>query len=165
MRRRSLVLGVLTAALFVVPPAAPVNAGGGGCFAPQKLYSLTVQTRWSKKVYKSGEKAKVTVTVTRPGETDPMGYGTPMPTEIPPEPAEDALVTSFVEHMFPPVGGYEYTDANGETVIRFKIPKRMKGWYGVVTRASVYHASGIPNDCTDVEEEGFRYEPRAFKVA
>ncbi|MGI8775591.1 MAG: hypothetical protein ACR2KQ_11415 [Actinomycetota bacterium] len=164
MKRPSLVLGAVTMALSVVPVGAPVSAGGAACFAPQKLHSLTVQTRWSKKVYKAGGKAQVTVTITRPGETDPMGYGIPMPSEIPPEPVEDALVTSFIENMFPPVGGYEYTDANGEAVVRFKIPKKLKGYYGVATRGSFYHRSGIPNDCTDVEEEGFRYEPRAFKV-
>lgn len=164
MRGRWLISGALSAALTLVTTGAPVHAGNSDCFASQKLYSLRVQTEWSKKVYKVGEKAQVRVLVTRPGESDPSGNGLPMPSEVPPQPAEDIQVTSFVNNMFPLVGGYEYTDEDGVALIRFKVPKRARGWNDVVTRATTYHATGLPNDCLDVEEEGFRYDARAFKV-
>ena len=156
--------GFLSAAMTLVSAGGSVHASTSDCFASQKLYSLTVQTKWSKKVYKAGEKAKVTVTVTRPGETDPFGNGIPLPPETPPQPVEGAEVTSFMENVFPLVGGYGYTDADGIVKIAFTVPKRTRGWRAVITRAEVYHATGLPNDCADVEEEGFRYEPRAFKV-
>ena len=146
---------------LVGAPPAPVQAA---CRAPQKVGSFTVQTEWSKTTYKVGEKAKVHVLVTRPGPNDPTGSGIPMPDGMPPQPAEGAYVTSFVNGAVPIVGAVGETDANGEVTIRFEIEDHLKGPQDVYTRASITRRSGLPSDCTDVVEEGAKDETPAFTV-
>jgi hypothetical protein len=145
-------------------PAARGGPSEGFCVSPQKVYSFTVETTWSKKTYRVGEKAKVKVLVTRPGPNDPANMGTPMPDGTPHEPVEGAYVTSFINGVYPSVGAIGETDAEGRVTIRFEIADHLSGPQNVYTRASIMRRSGVPSDCTDVEEEGAKTDSPAFTV-
>lgn len=157
--RRALPLLLVLGGATVAPGAVQAHCG-----APQKLQTFTVRTEWSKNSYRVGEKAKVDVLVTRPGKDDPSGNGIPMPGEVPPQPVEGARITSFLSATVPLVGGIAESDGNGEATIRFEIEDHLKGPQTVFTRASIMRKSGLPNDCTDVVEEGEKNDDPAFKA-
>ena len=155
--------------LFVIVGAFGAPAAQGGpatdlCISPQKLQTFTVETTWSKKAYRVREKAKVKVLVTRPGPNDPANMGLPFPEGTPPQPVEGAYVTSFVNGVFPAVGAIGETDADGRVTISFEVADHLKGPQTTYTRASIMRRSGLPSDCTDVEEEGAKTDSPAFTV-
>ena len=155
--------------LLVIVGAFGAPAAQGGlvrdiCVSPQKFQTFTVQTTWSKNAYKVGEKAKVEVLVTRPGPNDPANMGIPFPDATPPQPVEGAYVTSFVNGVFPAVGAIGETDAEGRVTLSFEVADHLKGPQTTYTRASIMRRSGLPSDCTDVEEEGAKTDSPAFTV-
>ena len=158
MYRRSLSAALVVAAVSALFGAPSAGACGGG----PSLESFEVVTEWSKETYRPGAMTSVDITVLRPGEKDPLGFGI----ELPPTeqtPVEDAYVIAALAVGVPPAWGTGYTDTNGELHLDIKLPRRVRGPINSTTRASiVYNAEGP--DCTNVEEWGRKVEAPAFVV-
>ena len=130
---------------------------------PTSIHAFTVKAEWNKKVYSTSEKARVTVTVTRPAPEDPLGLGQPIdpPLSVPVEGAE---VWSTVDTgVYPYPADYGETDANGE--VDLKIPLHLidePGPYDVGHLAEVWTNEG---GCPDIQEYGYLKEEPGFTVA
>ena len=160
----ALVTLLLTASSFTgMGHAAPLVPH---CAAsPRQLYTFTVETSWSKKKYSPGDTVKVVVHVSRPAGEDPLREDLPWPIEER-VPAEGALVSTALSMVFPPVGSYGETDADGKVTIKFKLPRNIDGAIDSYTKASKYYATtGGASDCTDVEEWGGKADVPAFVVS
>jgi hypothetical protein len=159
---RALVTLLVTASSFTgtgrAAPLAPHCATG-----PMQVYTFTVETRWDKKRYSPGDTVKVVVHVSRPAGEDPLREDLPWPIEER-VPVEGALVSTALSMVFPPVGSYGETDADGKVTIKFKLPRNIDGAIDSYTRASKYYATGGP-DCTDLEEWGGKADVPAFVVS
>ena len=90
--------------------------------------SFHIDWMWEKKSYKIGQTAKLSMTVTRPSDKDPVtDEGEPLPTERPTSaPAEDVTVGVglYIGDVFLSGGGT--TDAEGKVVASVKIQKYTK---------------------------------------
>lgn len=160
------------AAMMVVGSALPAAAAPPlfagftrhGCLAPQEVRTLRVVTEWPKKTYKTGDIAKVKVTVTRPGPKDPANAGIVLP-DVERFPVEGAEVSTAVFNVFPPVAGRAQTDENGVATVKFEVQKHLRGSYDTFTDARVYHRT-VPAgpDCTDILERGFSYDPDSVRA-
>jgi len=154
-------LGAVAGAALLLAPSAYGNVGDACSADPTRLQTFYVEAEWTKKAYRRSEKASVLLTVTRPADTDPTGYGIPIdrPTSVP---AQDVTVTTAVApERWPPPFGRGITNEDGQ--VRLKIP------LGNVPRgpqAASHYASYWTNEngCPDIEEWGFLWEDPAFKV-
>lgn len=124
--------------------------------------SFTVETAWSSKTYARGSKVKVEVTVTRPGPEDPLDNGIPLdsPQHFP---VEGASVSVTLLAGFPYPYGLGTTDADGKAIVKVKLPRSLKGPINSSTHGYLTHNKDGPN-CTDVQEENFKYEAPAFVI-
>lgn len=116
-----------------------------------------IETEWNKTVYRPGETVKVTVTVSRPNEEDPLGNGIPLPiTER--MPAQDVQVTTAfaINPPYWPYGG-DITDAAGQVHLKIKLPKSYVGKVQTTTMAKkVTNANGPA--CTEITEQSTKFE-------
>ena len=142
-----------------IGPDVPLRCKGG---AATQVHSFTVQAEWNKRVFTNAEKAKVTVTVTRPAPEDPLGLGLPLVTPVT-VPVEGVNVwTSVLTGRYPFPYGFGQTDANGQ--VHFKISLKLlkkAGPYDVSHYASAYTNQG---GCPDIEEWGYLFEARGLTI-
>jgi len=127
------------------------------------VYTFTVETEWQKRVYAPGDKAKLTVTITRPAPEDPAGLGVPLggPSI---QPADGVDVSTAFQGFFPYVFDRSTTNTEGKVNLTLKLPKKTKpGPIDAYTYASKVHNANGPA-CSDVEEYGFRWDIPAIKV-
>ena len=119
------------------------------------LYTLHIEAKPAKKSYRPGDKVKVFITVTRPGEEDPAGQGQTMPPTIN-EPAEGVTVGGIIW------GGDDYswdsgavTDSEGKAELNVPIRKNFTtGMARADFVAEIVHYNN--NGCPDVRELGYR---------
>ncbi|MDQ3963493.1 MAG: hypothetical protein M3277_06225 [Actinomycetota bacterium] len=163
LTRRALSLVLLGALMSWLLPSTSTGAALAHCGAdPTRIHAFHVETVWNKKVYERSEKAIVKVTITRPAHEDPFEMGIPIPPPIS-IPAEEGVVvtTALLTNTFPPPFGRGETDAEGK--VTFKIPlKEVKpGPVDATTYASKWTNEG---GCPDIEEWGYKPEPKAFVI-
>lgn len=131
------------------------------CGKPTRIHAFHVEAEWTKKAYRSSEKAVVTVTVTRPAQEDPFELGIPIPTPVSAPEEGVGVTTSILTNRWPPPYGTGVTDDQGQ--VKFKIPLN-----GVKPgkQAAAHYASKWTNQggCPDIEEWGFLREVPAFVV-
>lgn len=131
------------------------------------LKTLHIQIKPPKKVYKIGQVVKIPVTVTRPGEEDPLDMGQPVERPFV-MPAEDVNVGVglVVNDVFLP--GFGITDAEGKTTIKIKVEKWVKPGKAHASfyawRVPTVGPVALETVCARVEEWGFRPIPNLFKV-
>ena len=165
---RSLRIGLVIAALLALLPAeggaAPARRGTrAGCGKPTRVHAFHVEAVWTKEVYRTSEKAVVTVTVTRPAHEDPVELGIPLPVEPPVTvPVQDAYVTTaIITKAWPPPFGIGYTDANGQLTLKIPLKAVEPGPQVATNYATKWTNQG---GCPDIEEWGFIRQDPAFKV-
>jgi hypothetical protein len=127
------------------------------------LRTFHVEIDWHKKVYPRGGTVKVSVTVSRPAEEDPLNNGIPLPV---PEraPAEGVNITAALL-INPPHYPWDaaITDAEGKADLSIPLPKSFTGPVDTSVRAWLWHNENGPA-CTDVMEETIVNAPRSFTV-
>ncbi|MFN2389307.1 MAG: hypothetical protein ABR575_06855 [Actinomycetota bacterium] len=127
------------------------------------LTTLKVTMKPLRKSYRIGQSAKFEVTVTRPGETDPLGQQIPLGEPPMSLPAEGVGVGIGVQVGLVFLPGFGTTDANGKAIIRVRLEP--------YTRPGVAHAKALAtytqfeSTCLNIEEQGFRFVPNAFRVS
>ncbi len=149
----------LIAALFAAAPASQAAGCGNNETIALKTFHLVLEA--DKKVYEVGDVATVNVTVTRPAHEDPVGAGVYYE---PPQsfPAEDVNVGMGLRIRDVFLFGYALSDQDGNAAVKIKI----EPW----TPAGTALADGfawlvaLETPCLRVEENGYRQEPRIFKV-
>ncbi|HEU4480611.1 MAG TPA: hypothetical protein VFS18_01890 [Actinomycetota bacterium] len=165
-RRRNLAVAVATVALVAALPTPAPAAVSASCRGADSMFtdvrSFTIETRWSKRVYRRGDTVKVEVTVTRPGQKDPLNNGIELNPPVT-YPAEGVNVTTTVVQGFPYPYGGGVTDADGKVVIKITLPRNVKGKVMTSTEASLVHNQGGPA-CSEVREVEFKQEYPAFIV-
>lgn len=161
-------LAALAAVLIaVLLPTSPVSAAtacagrstSGGMVT--RLRTFTITAKPMKPSYRLGTKAMIEVTVTRPGEEDPLGNGVPLnsPVNLPAEEV-DVSVGLYAGNFY--MYGVGVTDENGKALIPVKLnPNAPAGNVVGEAGAREYYNRG---GCPDIEEEGFAYYPRFFKA-
>ena len=151
----ALVAGSSVSSASAAPTSvAPANACAMAS-ALVNLYTLHIEAAPAKKEYRRGEKVKVLMTVTRPGDEDPSGQGQTMPPTVN-EPAEGVTVGGIVW------SGDDYswdsgavTDSEGKAVLNIPIRKNFTtGLARADFVAELTHYSN--NGCPDIRELGFR---------
>lgn len=163
-RTRRASAAVVTAALLLGGiPGSASSAPCGGRHVATAVRTFKITVEWNKQKYRKGETAKALVTVVRPGEEDPLNNGIPLDT---PErfPVEGASVTTTLS-VNPPYypWGAGITDAEGQVLIKIKLPKNVKGPVDGITRAWMTHNPNGPM-CSEVTEEGFSFQSPALFV-
>ena len=164
-RRALLAIPVLLALLPVQAGAAVAGpARAGMCSSkPTRIHAFHVTAEWTKRAYKRSEKATLTVTVTRPAHTDPLGEGMPLPIEPPTSvPVEGVTVwTSLATDAWPPPYAAGTTDASGQVTMKIALKDVDPGPVDVGHYASKWtNQSG----CPDIEEWGYLYESPGITV-
>jgi hypothetical protein len=138
LKTRPRVLRALVAASLVatcLATLAPAAAAGTPAYCAAKGADVTVPVRsfhiewkWDKKSYKIGQTAKLSATVTRPSDKDPVSdEGEPLPVDRPTsQPAEGVTVGIglYIGDVFLSGGGI--TDAEGKIVAPVKIQNYAK---------------------------------------
>lgn len=158
-------LAAMLVALLV--PGAAAEAATAACSGRSsggmvtRLRTFTVEGQPTNKSYKVGTTAVVKVTVTRPGQEDPLGNGIPLnsPVSFPAEDV-DVFVGLYLGNFY--MYGVGVTDEEGKATIRVKLnPNAPAGnVIGEIGAREFYNRGG----CPDIEEEGFVYYPRFFKA-
>ncbi len=129
-----------------------------------RVHSFHVEVEWDKDVYRRGEKAVATVTVTRPAHEDPAGLGITYepPLSVPEEGV--TVATSLSTGRYPYPYGAGVTDANGQVTLKISlkdVPK--KGPLDSQTLVwKITNQGGTA--CTEIEEWGYTYQPAAITV-
>jgi hypothetical protein len=159
LRRIALLAAVaLIGTLFTAAPATAVPCGNIETVALKTFY---IEAKAAKKVYKVGQTAVINVNITRPSDQDPAGMGIPMERPVT-EPAQDVNVGIGVRVGDVFLFGYGLTDAKGNAAVKVKI----ESWTPAGTAIADIFAWLIQADtpCLRIEENGYRQNPRAFKV-
>lgn len=144
-----------SALMLVLAPVSP--ADGAPCNGSRTVVkTFTVETKWNKRFYRPGDKAKLRVTVARPGPEDPAGNGVPLPSPIL-LPAEDVTVSTTLVARWPFPWDRAVTDADGKASLSLRIPERWDGKIPARTMASRVYNEGGPA-CSDAEEQGEQYD-------
>ena len=163
---RALVAIPILVAVLAVPARGTTLADGGlRCSSkPTRIHAFHVEAVWTKKVYRRSEKAVVTVTVTRPAHTDPLGEGIPLPISPPTSVPEEgvAVTTALMTAAWPPPYGAGTTDAAGQVTLKIPLKDVPTGPLDVSNYASKWTNQ---NGCPDIEEWGWLYESPALTVA
>jgi hypothetical protein len=154
--------GALPATAAPADQAASCGGGPSSSAMATTLYTFRVEAKPVKKTYVLGQKAKVHMTVTRPGSQDPLGEGQPMPTSQSFAAENVEVSVSFYLGEYHYTYGIGVTDANGEEVVTVPLPKDAPA--GPVRAAVAARAYYNRGGCPDFEEVGYNYyEP--FMVA
>jgi hypothetical protein len=105
--------------------STPSSCASKGADVTVPVRSFYIDWKWDKKGYKIGQTAKLSVTVTRPSDKDPVSdEGEPLPVDRPTAtPAEGVTVGVglYIGDVFLSGGGT--TDAEGKVVAPVKIQK------------------------------------------
>ena len=163
---RTLRITFVVAALLAFLPAeggaARARPGLRCGSAATSVHAFYVEVEWTKKTYRTSEKAAVTVTVTRPADQDPLGFGVPIPRDVISTPQEGVTVTTAIlTDAWPPPFGQGLTNADGQ--VTFKIPLKdvEPGPQPVSHYAEKWtNQSG----CPDIQEWGYLRQEPAFTV-
>jgi hypothetical protein len=156
--------------LAMLAPSALAGNSGTSCSGKNgdvtfPVRSFHVDWKWDKKSYKIGQTAKLSVTVTRPSEKDPVtDEGQPMPAESPvSEPAEGVTVGVglYIGDVFLSGGGI--TDADGKLVAPVKIQSYTKPGTADQT-IYAFKRYLTETRCVYVQEFGYVKESKVFKV-
>lgn len=166
---RPIIAALVAILVAVLLPSTPVRAATAACAGRSasgsmmvtRLRTFTVTAKPLKTRYRLGTKAKIEVTVTRPGEEDPLNNGIPLNSPI-------SLAAEGVEVSVGLYRGNFYmygvgvTDSEGKAIVPVKLnPLAPAGnVVGEVGARAYYNRGG----CPDIEEEGFAYYPRFFKA-
>lgn len=159
---RLLRLPILVVLLVAVLGAPPAPAEAVACYeARTYLHTFTVETKWEQRSFARGEKARVTVTVTRPGPEDPLENGIPVPSPVG-IPAEDVNVQTSLPDYFPPVWDYATTNEAGRAKLAIGLPRdaELGPTYASTYAFIIYNGNG----CPDFEEYGWLPEQPAFTI-
>ena len=126
-----------------------------------RLRTFTVTAKPVKPSYRLGTTAKIEITVTRPGEEDPLNNGVPLnsPVTLPAE-GVDVSVGLYRGNFY--MYGVGVTDSEGKATVSVKLnPQAPAGTViGEVGARKYYNRGG----CPDIEEEGFAYYPQFLKA-
>lgn len=145
------------------PALSPEAVVRGACgnFETISLRTYHVVIKSDKEVYAVGETAKIHVKVTRPAHEDPLNLGIPIDPPVS-EPAEGVNVGLGlrVGDVFLP--GFGITDAKGEVDIGIKLPPYTPT--GSATADGYAWQEQVKTTCLTIQENGYRQEPRLFKV-
>lgn len=154
MRRKVLIGAIVAQTLLgglVSMGSAQATAGSCSFRNEVPLETLEVAVEASRRDYRRGQVARLTITVNRRAE------GTPVST-----PAEDVLVISHGTTGALPMLGAGKTDADGRTHVKLRIPEDAPhGWVDVSTLASRSVAT-VP--CISVKEQGSVRERHLFRI-
>lgn len=164
----SLCVAAVAALTVTATPIAPAQAAAGACRARSsgssmvtRFRTFTVKARPLKTTYPADGTAVVEVTVTRPGEEDPLNNGVPLNSPVS-LPAEDVDVSVGLYRGNFYMYGVGITDAEGKALIKIKLnPYAPAGSAIGEAGARKYYNRG---GCPDIEEEGFAYYPRFFRT-
>jgi hypothetical protein len=126
------------------------------------LYTLHIEAKPSKKVYRRGETIVIDVAVTRPAEEDPGGNQQPMPRPTT-EPAADVEVGGAIWVGNTYRWDFATTDEDGHAILRVTMPKDSEtGWARAAFSAEKMHYSN--NGCPDIREVGYREYQKFVRV-
>ncbi len=166
MKRLSLRHGVM-AALLATTALAPMPATAAqNCAANSNevvsATTLHVVIEPGKKLYRVGDIAEITATVTRPAHEDPLGQNIPVDPPMS-QPAQNVNVGVGVQVERVYLFGFSKTDAQGKATIKVKVaPYTPPGDASV--RALAWSVT-LESICLTIEEQGFTHDPALFKVA
>ncbi len=155
---------VLAMAISMVQMAGGISGAAACAAMGTRVHAYHVETQWPKKVYRQSEKAVVKVTVTRPAHEDPAGLGVEFepPTSVPE--AGVNVATSLQTGIYPYPYAHAVTDANGQATLKLPltdVPK--KGTFDAQTLVwKIQNQGGAA--CSEIEEYGYKYDPRAVTV-
>ena len=129
-----------------------------------RVHSFHVDAEWARKTYRRGDRALVTITVTRPAHEDPLGLGVPIdPLVSVPEPGV-TVATSLQTGYYPYPYGAGITDENGQ--VKLKIPLKDVPKKGPLDASTLVwkmtNQGGAA--CTEIEEWGYLYQPAAIVI-
>ena len=178
-RRKTILLGLaLLVGLIPLAPTAssagPLTTTSTGCGARQArtflragametvvLKTFTIEVKPLAKSYKVGDTAKIEVTVTRPGQEDPLELGVPL--ESPQQfPAEEVNVGVGLRVGDVFLFGFDITDAEGKATVPVKIKPYTPG--GTATADIFAWKKQADTPCAKVEENGYTQFPNIFKI-
>ncbi|MFP5352438.1 MAG: hypothetical protein ACLGIB_07745 [Actinomycetota bacterium] len=156
---------VLIAMLLPGPSANAATAACAGRSASGNIVTrfrtFTVTAKPLKPSSRLGTTAKIEVTVTRPGEEDPLNNGIPLnsPVALPAE-GVNVSVGLYAGNFY--MYGVGITDSDGKAIVPVKLDPRAPAGtvIGEVGARKFYNQGG----CPDIEEEGFAYYPKFFKA-
>jgi len=144
-----------------VVQAAFTPARATACADVIRIRTMTIHIKPVTHDYRVGDIAEVPVTVTRPGDTDPLQQGVPMPQTIT-EPAAGVIIGIglHIGPVFTP--GYAKTSSTGGAVVKIKIPSYAHP-ATVNVDAYAYNIL-VQAPCYTVQEDGFTHKAGVFKV-
>jgi hypothetical protein len=125
------------------------------------LRTFKVTVKSDRKAYKIGQVARLTATVTRPAEEDPLGQGIGFesPTSFP---AEDVVVGLGLSVGDVYLYGHGTTNAQGKAVIKVKITSYTPP--GPATADVFARKTQVRTICASLEEVGYKRVPKLFNV-
>ncbi len=160
---RGALLPFVVAALAITSTAPASAAPTDACALDEReVWDLNLSLEAEARVYEIGETAKVTVTVTRPDDYDPVSGQTYIG-ELPySEPVEDVNVGAgvVVEGVY--LLGYGFTDAEGKVTLSIKIEPWTPPGKAVASFLGTKTVIDVP--CLKVTEIGTVGHPALFKV-
>lgn len=156
------VLGVSTSTAHAATPAACSSKNGDVTVPVRTFY---VDWKWDKKRYKIGQTARLSATVTRPSDKDPVSDdGQPLPVDRPTSaPAEGVTVGVgiYVGDVFLSGGGT--TDADGKVVASVKVQPYTKPGSADQT-IYAFKRYLTETRCVYVQEFEYIHTEKVFKV-
>ena len=122
---------------------------------------MTIHIKPVTKNYPVGSVAQVPVVVSRPGNSDPLSQGVPMPTVVS-EPASGVIVGIglHIGPVFAP--GYAKTVDDGSATVRIKIPTYAPA--ATVNIDAYAYNILVQAPCYTIQEDGYTHKDRAFKT-
>lgn len=159
-KRAALVLVVsLVGALFSGAPS--VSAKGCSSEETIPVHTLNMKVKYRSGTYRPGDAVKFKVTVTRPGDEDPLGQGIEIgdpPVSFPAEGVSVGLGARIGDVFLFDFG---ITNAEGKTTVRMKIPS-----YAPNGSATIYGQSTVdyPAPCFIIREVDYYTKARAYRV-
>jgi len=173
MRRRTSLLAVTailagTLSFASAAPAQACSARGvrsglrsGALLETVGLRTYHLDVKPDKKSYRVGDVAKVHVTVTRPGEEDPLGQGIPIgsPENFPAE-GVNVGIGLRVGDVF--LFGHNVTDAEGRATVKVKIASYAPP--GKASADAYAWKTAVDTPCARVEENGYTSIRNIFTV-
>ena len=148
------------AASFLLPVAAPAQAGGGTCEQVNVL-AFHIDAKPGRPAYRVGDKAVIHIKVTRPAHEDPGNNGIEFD---PPssEPVDDIYVGAALtagKNTF--LFGFAVTNEKGKADIRINLDKAEAG----IADVNIYAwRDVVRTPCLTVREYGYRYYEDMFRI-
>ena len=175
MRRAGVTLAITavliatTLATSLTASAAASSSARCGASTARNAYRFEMfhlEYEFDKKLYAVGETVTVSVNVTTPAKSDPLGEGIPLPIERPlVEPVEGALVGVGLHIGRIYLTGGALTDADGNATVAVKLesytPRNSWADVGIYASKTAFED---PARCFVIVEYGYATAPRAFRT-